>query len=331
MLILFPYKLLASEMPIHFTDAVWYTNNKTGHSEMSVDITVQKDDFGDHYFYAHTIYLNGKNIENNEPNIMYAGFQNKGWSGEGWIEKMAIFSVWGAYEGKKEPNGWGTEFGGEGTGYSVRIPFEWNVGKTYRLTIKVEDKICAWVVNEAYADVLKEYPNDKKHFYVVMGDDGRCEYGHGLDEKSGFNDCEKHRKENDINGECKLFAIGKEIILKIDPDLLIDSDAKNNIFAAYLTDLKTKSTKRIGRIPVSKNRGLMYSPVSFHEVYMLDNNTIPSKCDEYSSSIVTFTNARANGEKLSPNIYHQNNYSECKDISGYMYIPDGFMSWVHLQ
>ena len=185
--------LMASEMPIHFTDAEWNTGVKTDHSEMSVDITVQQDDFGDHYFYAHTIYLDGgKNTENNEPNIMYAGFQNKGWSGEEWVGKMAIFSVWGAYEGKKEHNGWGTEFGGEGTGYSVRIPFEWNVGTTYRLTIKV-----------------------------------------------------------------------------------IDSDEKNNVFAAFLTNLKSRLTKRIGKISVSKNRGLMYSPVSFHEVFMLNNDSVP--------------------------------------------------------
>ena len=242
--ILLSCKSIASEMPIHFTDAQWPTS-KAGHTEMSVDITVHEDDFGDYYYYSHTIYLDGKNTENNEPNIMYAGFQNKGWTGEGWIDKMGIFSVWGAYEGKKEPNGWGTEFGGEGTGYSVRIPYEWNVGTTYRLTIKV-----------------------------------------------------------------------------------IESDAKNNIFAAYLTNLKTNSTKRIGKIPVSKNRGLMYSPISFHEVFKLKNNIAPSNCDEYSSSIVSFTNARANGKKLSPNIYHEKSYSKCKDISGSMYIPDGFMSWV---
>ena len=70
--------------------------------------------------------------------------------------------------------------------------------------------ICDWVVDEAYADVLKKYPKDKKYFYIVRGDDRRCEYGHGLDETSGFSDCEKHRKEKGIKGECKLFAIGKK-------------------------------------------------------------------------------------------------------------------------
>ena len=76
-----------------------------------------------------------------------------------------------------------------------------------------DNKICDWVVNDAYPDILKEHPKDKKYFYVVKGDDGRCEYGYGQDKKSGFSDCEKHRKENGINGKCKLFAIGKKIIL----------------------------------------------------------------------------------------------------------------------
>lgn len=244
LLVLLPYKAIASEMPIHLSDAVWYTSKK-GHTEMTVDITVQQDDFGDHYYYAHTIYLNGKNTENREPNIMYAGFQNKGFNGKKWVGRMAIFSVWGAYEGKKEPNGWGVKFGGEGTGYSVRIPYKWNVGTTYRLTVKI----------------INNYGN-------------------------------------------------------------------KNVFAAYLTDLKTGITKRIGRIPVSKNRGLMYSPISFHEVYYLNNNTVPKTCDGYSSSVVTFTNARANGKKLSPKIYHRKVFSKCKSISGSENIQDGFKSWV---
>ena len=77
-----------------------------------------------------------------------------------------------------------------------------------------DNKICDWVVNDAYPDILKEFPKDKKYFYVVKGDDGRCEYGHGQDKKSGFSDCEKIRKAEGINGKCKLFAIGKKIILE---------------------------------------------------------------------------------------------------------------------
>ncbi len=69
-------------------------------------------------------------------------------------------------------------------------------------------QICDWIVDEVYADLLNQGSND--HLFVVVGIDGKCEYGRGTEKQDGFNDCEKHRKEKGINGECKLFAIGKK-------------------------------------------------------------------------------------------------------------------------
>ncbi len=69
-------------------------------------------------------------------------------------------------------------------------------------------QICDWIVDEIYADLLNQGSND--HLFVVVGNDGKCEYGRGTEKQDGFNDCEKHRKEKGINGECKLFAIGKK-------------------------------------------------------------------------------------------------------------------------
>ncbi len=69
-------------------------------------------------------------------------------------------------------------------------------------------KICDWIVDEVYADLLNQGSND--HLFVVVGNNGKCEYGRGTEKQDGFNDCEKHRKEKGINGECKLFAIGKK-------------------------------------------------------------------------------------------------------------------------
>ena len=69
-------------------------------------------------------------------------------------------------------------------------------------------QICDWIVDEVYADLLNQSSDD--HLFVVVGNDGRCEYGRGTEKQDGFNDCEKHRKEKGINGECKLFAIGKK-------------------------------------------------------------------------------------------------------------------------
>ena len=73
-----------------------------------------------------------------------------------------------------------------------------------------ELEVCGWVFNAAYPYTLQNLPNN--HFYVVFNSDGRCEYGHGSDEESAFNDCEKWKKENGIPGTCKPFAIGKEIV-----------------------------------------------------------------------------------------------------------------------
>ena len=69
-------------------------------------------------------------------------------------------------------------------------------------------QICDWIVDEVYADLLNQGSND--HLFVVVGNDGKCEYGRGTEKQDGFNDCEKHRIEKGINGECKLFAIGKK-------------------------------------------------------------------------------------------------------------------------
>ncbi len=80
-------------------------------------------------------------------------------------------------------------------------------------TSKAENQqICEWIVDEVYADLLNQGSND--HLFVVVGNDGKCEYGRGTEKQDGFNDCEKHRKEKGINGECKLFAIGKKKFLE---------------------------------------------------------------------------------------------------------------------
>ena len=72
------------------------------------------------------------------------------------------------------------------------------------------EQVCDWIVNEVYADLLKEESND--HLFVVVGKDGRCEYGRGTDKYKGLSECEKHKKVNLIDGICRLFAIGEKKI-----------------------------------------------------------------------------------------------------------------------
>ena len=70
--------------------------------------------------------------------------------------------------------------------------------------------MCSWIIDEAYPEILQENPNN--HFYVVIGKDGRCEYGTGDNEESALNECVKWQTVNSISGTCQAFAIGKEIV-----------------------------------------------------------------------------------------------------------------------
>ena len=72
------------------------------------------------------------------------------------------------------------------------------------------EQVCDWIVNEVYAGLLKEESND--YLFVVVGKDGRCEYGRGTDKYKGLSECEKHKKVNLIDGICRLFAIGEKKI-----------------------------------------------------------------------------------------------------------------------
>ena len=71
-------------------------------------------------------------------------------------------------------------------------------------------EICSWITDEVYPEILIDNPNN--FFYVVIGKDGRCEYGTGDNEESALNECVKWQTVNNISGTCQLFAIGKEIV-----------------------------------------------------------------------------------------------------------------------
>ena len=74
------------------------------------------------------------------------------------------------------------------------------------------NQLCKWIVDEVYEDLLKEKSND--YLYVVVGNDGRCEYGRGTEKNDGLSDCKKQKKLKEISGKCKLFAIGEKRILE---------------------------------------------------------------------------------------------------------------------
>jgi len=80
------------------------------------------------YFWAHQFRLVGGEGG-------YIGLQTKGNRADGSLGKMAIFSIWDALGAE----GMGTvRFGGEGVGWSCRIPYRWEAGRVYRLRVATD-------------------------------------------------------------------------------------------------------------------------------------------------------------------------------------------------
>jgi hypothetical protein len=76
------------------------------------------------YFWAHQFRMIGGEGG-------YIGLQTKGNRIDGSLGKMAIFSIWDA----EEADGPATRFSGEGTGWSCRIPYQWQAGRAYGLRV----------------------------------------------------------------------------------------------------------------------------------------------------------------------------------------------------
>lgn len=77
------------------------------------------------YFWAHQFRMIGGNGG-------YIGLQTKGDLADGSVGKMAIFSVWDA-EAAEGPGA--VRFGGEGAGWSCRIPYAWQAGHAYAMRV----------------------------------------------------------------------------------------------------------------------------------------------------------------------------------------------------
>ncbi len=74
----------------------------------------------------------------------YVGLQTKGNRADGSLGKMAIFSFWDTL-GAEGPGV--VRFGGEGEGWSCRLPFLWEPGRPYRVRVEVveeDDRTRAW-------------------------------------------------------------------------------------------------------------------------------------------------------------------------------------------
>jgi hypothetical protein len=67
----------------------------------------------------------------------YLGLQTWGNRADGSLGKMAIFSFWDTL-GAEGPGV--VRFGGEGTGWSCRIPYYWEAGRAYRLRVAAVER-----------------------------------------------------------------------------------------------------------------------------------------------------------------------------------------------
>jgi hypothetical protein len=84
---------------------------------------------GSLYFWAHQFRTVGGEGG-------YIGLQTKGNRADGSLGKMAIFSFWDTL-GAEGPGV--VRFGGEGVGWSCRIPYFWEAGRAYRLRVELVD------------------------------------------------------------------------------------------------------------------------------------------------------------------------------------------------
>lgn len=83
-----------------------------------------------YYFWAHQFFLTAQSDHNG-----YFGLQTNGLVGGRWVGKMVIFSIWNATDAIAGAGSTAQTFGGEGVGYSIRLPYEWSEGVEYRFHI----------------------------------------------------------------------------------------------------------------------------------------------------------------------------------------------------
>jgi hypothetical protein len=120
-----------------YTDWRW-PSAPDGYTGFEWELTPRTDPTPDGYFWSHQFWLVGGEAG-------YLGLQTMGSAPRG---KIAIFSVWNATDA--DGPAFVSRFDGEGEGYSVRIPFAWEVGSTYALRVaRSADDPGVW---EAFVD-----------------------------------------------------------------------------------------------------------------------------------------------------------------------------------
>ena len=119
-------------------DTLWYMTgtDPEGYTNIGVNIKPYYNTFSANQSYYYALDL--QSFENATTGA-YAGLQTNGIINGKAVGKMLIFSVWNATGGVSAPGGTGQTFSGEGTGYSERVPYDWQGGHSYRLDIYLKN------------------------------------------------------------------------------------------------------------------------------------------------------------------------------------------------
>jgi hypothetical protein len=106
-----------------YTD-VTFPPRDGGYDDLAWRLTIRTDPSPDGYFWSHQFWLEGGEAG-------YLGLQTHNAELGGPI---AIFSIWRALDA--EGPAWAAPFGGEGTGWSARIPYRWSTDVPYDLRVE---------------------------------------------------------------------------------------------------------------------------------------------------------------------------------------------------
>lgn len=100
-------------------------------SSMSIDLTINHEPPADSsHFWAQQFYTS-TTIDHGG----YFGLQTGGVINGVNVGKMVIFSIWNAVDAQAYGSAVAQQFGGEGVGYSVRLPFDWKSQHNYTFNL----------------------------------------------------------------------------------------------------------------------------------------------------------------------------------------------------
>ena len=98
-------------------------------TEIEVIMTPLYGEAGYHFYALSSLF---KGVDSG----WYTGIQTNGIYNDRVLGNMFIFSVWNADTAYPAAGVLSTPFAGEGQGYSLRKPYDWEIGKSYRITVR---------------------------------------------------------------------------------------------------------------------------------------------------------------------------------------------------